>query len=533
MKLLWITLFLASLNSYAAVEAPQSELGKGVLLYDKAAGLKDECVNFDSEKVVTEDARITSYSLTLVKNREELYDKITFSTSGSGSYGTFSASAKTNFVKEVQWNYNSNYILVRATRITKKQSMNVSNVLIKDQSLNVLRDSTFQFLESCGNSFATAIELGGEIYGLIEIKASTYEEKQRIELSISGSGSYGLGSAQGKADYERTIRKLTSDYKAKVDFQHVGGGQIEVPNTVEGLLELSNRIEAISDLVPVPLNVLTREYSTISNYLLDKDPEIQVRQNNIDWAQKQLEAARGLYARIIYVLENQRDFKGFSEAVLSKKLVYLDDKIIDLKNFIARSYRFANQSDRSSLNLDLSVSLPQMRNRAERRPLKVTCEVRPSTLCGVETYREQKSSACGVVGPKVGSGPVCGAVYKEMKSAECGVFQYNLSRGPVCGVALYESCYHGRSRYGRARPHGRDSSCGVELYKECRDPAFGVAEFNSCRHPNHGIEKYNTCNSKEFGYEFETCRHFSHGPDQNKSCEVATVGTQETYCPKF
>jgi hypothetical protein len=530
------SLMLLALPAISFANNPvNSNLGKGVLLYDREAGSKDECIRFDPSKVVTEDIRLTTYKLTQIKTKEELSDKISMSSSASGSYGTFSGNAKSSFVREIEWNYNSNYILVEASRITQRQIFNVDKAELKPESLNLLRDSKFKFLESCGSAFATSVDLGGEIFGLIEIKSDTYSEKQKIEMSLSASGSYTGGKASGSADYERTIRRLSSTYKVKIDYKHIGGAKVAVPQTVDAILDLSAKIETLSDHHPVALAVHTRDYSTVGNYLLaGTDPEPVVRQNSIDWATEKLKQARNLYAQALYILENPRQFSRFNEEELKAKIGYLDEKIIELKNFVARSYSFLYPCDISQIQLNLDMKLPTIKPRTLSRGLDIKCELKPSPICGVDFYREQQSSACGVVAPLLGTGPVCGTLYKKAATDQCGIKKFKEDKGKVCGVHRYKQCHYGSPKYpGGPRKRGRDKSCGVEVYNTCRDPSFGVEEYNTCRDQTHGIEKYETCKHKDFGYEFETCRHFSHGPDTFKACEVTEIGNQETYCPKF
>jgi hypothetical protein len=512
-----------------------SELGKGVLSYDKGAGLKDGCVNFSNWRVSTEDARITDYELILIRNKEELSDKIMKSASGKGSFGGFGASVKTSFVKDVEWNFTSNYILVRATRISKRQNLNESNILLSLNAQNILRNSRITFLESCGDAFTNSIEMGGEVFGLLEITAENYELKQKIEASLKASGSFTGGSASGKASYEETIRKLSAAYRVKISFKHIGGSSIQVPNTAEGLLEISNRIEEISDAFPVVVSAQLREYTTLSNYVVNNDPDTQVRQNAIDWAQGKLNLARNLYSKILYILEYQKDFARFDEEALKEKLTYLDQKILALKDFIARSANFSYESDVQSLNLDLNIDLPEMKRRPSNRALRVQCQETENQICGVANYKLKASGACLPVAIAEGTGPVCGEIFKLAESKACEPDTYNVGEGAVCGAPLlYKACYHGKPRgfYGK-RSHGRHPSCGVEKYPSCAHSSFGVATYKSCRAPSHGHEAYKTCRDPSFGYEFGTCRDISHGPESFKSCNIAIIGGQETTCPRF
>ena len=533
-KKLLATSFLLSQLSFAGVI--ESDIGKGILQYDKAAGLKDRCLRLDSTDIYSVDSRITAYTLDLVSNKEELYDRISIKSDGSGSYGVFSAEAKTKFVKEIKWNFNSNYILVRAMRITKKLNISAKNLLLTDYSTNLLLDSKFKFLESCGNSFANSINLGGEVYGLIEIQASTYHEKQEIETSISASGAYTGGKASGSLDYKRLIEKLSSEYKVKVAFQHVGGQAIAVPNTVEGLLQLSNQIEEITDAHPVPISIETRDYSTISNYVLDIDSyPVKIRQDNITYAEGKLKNARNLYSRILYILENPNDFKRFNESELKMKLAYLDEKNIELRAFIAKSSSFLNESDVNKISIDLNFELPEMKRRATRSELKIKCVERQNPICGVASYKKIKSSACGVVGANLGTGPSCGTIFREASSPACGVKSFNVKADPKCGALTYSQCHHKDcgTNWDGSRKRCRTQACGAETFKSCEDASFGPKEFNSCRHETHGPEKFLTCKHKDFGYEFESCEHLSHGAETFNICEIAKIGSQETFCPEF
>ena len=527
---------LALIVSQVSFAALETDLGKGVLQYDKAAGVKDRCIELKQENIFKQVAGQTSYELLLVKNKEELYDKISTSANAEGSYGVFSASAKAKFVKEVKWDFNSNYILVKAVRVTSKEKISTDNILMTEYAKNLLLESKFRFLESCGNSFAQTVLLGGEIYGVIEIQASNYQEKQKITSSLEGSGSMGAFSASGGATFKRTIEKLTSTYKNKVHFGRLGKVKVEVPNTVEGLLELSSKIETISDAGPVAIGIETRDYSTVSNYELTTDQyKIKIRQESITWAENKLQTARNLYSQILYILENPADFRRFDEVVLKEKLQYLDEKILEVKTFVYKSYSFLNESDPSKLELNLDIELPEMRRKAERAELKITCETKASPLCGVASYKEQRSSACNVLGPKTGTGPSCGTVYKQKASEACGAKIFNEKRGEECGVSRYKQCHHKDcgTEWNGARKRCRTKACGVDDYKSCRHKNFGVEEFNTCRDEAHGIEKFLTCAHKDFGYDFESCEHLTHGPGKFNTCEITKIGTQETFCPEF
>ncbi len=519
----------------SAVADSHPDLGKGILRYDTEAGLKDLCIQSPTGQISVAPVGRTEYTVHLVQSKEELHDKISTSASASGSFGSFNAGAKAKFVKEIHWNYNSTYLLVKASRISKRISLPAGNTLLNRAALNLLLDSQFRFNEACGSGFVRDIDLGAEVYGVMEIMSSNHEEKQRIESSIRAGGGFFGGSASGKASYQRMIEKLSSEFRLSLKLEKTAQAE-NLPDTIEGLLNLSQRIESIGDTDPKPVAYSTRDYTTLSNYEVDPaSPTYRIRQLQIDEAGRILNQARQLQSKILYILENPKDFRRFDEAVLQSKLGYLDDKILDLKIGIEKARSFQYEMDDQALTVDLEIELPSMRRRATNLELKVSCEVKPDTSCGVESYRMKQTSACGALAPKEGTGPVCGVTYKLAAHPSCGTKQFNIGNGAVCGVKSWNSCYDcGSQRYpGGPRSKGECSKCGVREYNSCRDGSFGPEEFNTCRTPENGVESYGTCRDKSFGYDFASCRHFTHGPETFQSCEVSKIGERETSCPKF
>jgi hypothetical protein len=526
-----ISIALATtLNAQAEVASPQ--LGKGHHSHAEKTPLRDECIEFDPRQVVTEEVRTSTYHMIHIKNREELSDRIRTSGGAKASYGFFSGEAKASFLKQIEWNSNSNYILVQATRFTQRQYANQSRTRIKSAPLNLLRDQPLQFIQTCGDTFITSVELGGEIYGVIEIKSETFEEKQRISASLSASGNFFGGSASAKGEYERNLRRLFDSYRAKVDFRHVGGIRVQTPQTPERLLELSVEIENISDPHPVVLSVNTREYLTAENYpIQSRDPELEIRQIQIEALESKILEIENLSSKIVYILENQDDFRKVNESTLLEKLGYLRAKKDALRIELRRGRSFTHAINPNAMTVNLNIELPEMRWTAARKPLKVSCETRKAPICGIEVYQEKVSNMCTPLSLNVGAGPVCGTLYKVAESAACGVKRYKTGTGPVCGVKEY---IYKRGKQGGFLGTGprEKKIVGVKSYHTCEDASFGI-EYNSCSDKSHGEAGYQSCQHLDFGYAFASCRHFSHGAESYKSCSVTRLGDQESLCPKF
>lgn len=522
MKKLLLTLL--TLNQVFASDL-NSELGRGINSYQKEIQLINRCVDLLPKSIYEESAAETEYSLNLVSSKEELYDRISSSASASGGFLSFSAGATAKFVKETKWEKTSNYILVKTLRISKKQKLNTSQILLDVNSVNLLRDNKEIFIKTCGDSFVDTIELGGALFGLLEIKSSNYEQKQKIESALKGSGSFGYWKAGGRASFERAIINISKSYKVKMEFEHVGGKQIKIPTTMEELLETSTLIESISDKLPVAIFLTSRFYNTVSNFYIEEtDAEVKERQYNIEWAEERLAIARNMKAQLLYILEYDKDFRRVHESFLKEKITYLDNKIIELKVFIDKSMSFKYQVDRTSLDLDLNFDLPQMRRRAQRDEIKVNCEIKQSFLCGVDTYKLAATSQCNVLGMKEGTGPVCGELYKEAATKACAPKFHHTGKGKVCGEI--KSCTKVRVLGAKI------TVCKTSGYKTCAHPSFGTV-YETCRDKSHGFEGYKTCRDVSFGYEYDQCRHITHGVENYKQCNVTVIGTQPSLCPNF
>ena len=525
-------------RSYGSTsESGSFALGRGISLESGARGevdFRDICVELDPKQFVTEDVRTTAYTLDIVKSREELTDRINFSASSEGGFGSLNAGAKAGFVKKVDWNKNHLHILVRATRISRRIGLGQAATQLTERARAVLRDSRFAFHQACGQAFFSGLELGGEVFGLIEIQTSNSKERQDIEAELRAEGRLGGFGGGARSQYARAINHIATNYRSRVEFQHFGGNAIFVPDSFEDLMRVSGKIEASSDAMPVPLNGLTRGYDTLSEYVLDeRDPEVLVRQSALAWARGKLDRARYLYAKVLYILEYPDDFKTVDLPYMLERLAYLDSKVVELKDFLARGLLFTNPSDLSEIELDLHVAFPEQKWRASRRDLRIECSVKRDPVCGVESYIEKESPACGLLDYREGTGQVCGVTYRLKVSKYCKPKKYKVGTGKVCGPLRYKQCFEDKQEFPlRERKRSRRKECGYE-YKTCEHESFGVAELGACRHVKHGVEKLGTCKHPSFGNIYKSCAHFSHGAAEFQACELATIAGEQTACPSF
>lgn len=120
----------------------------------------------------------------------------------------------------------------------------------------------------------------------------------------------------------------------------------------------------------------------------------------------------------------------------------------------------------------------------------------------------------------------CGVeLFKEMKDPLCGVAVYKTARTEACGVELFAD--------------QRSPSCGVEHFlarhdcdlcgqvgsiggcRKCEHPSFGISSYRSCRHVSHGVDVYKECRHIDHGAEsYNSCRRQEFGVEQYKECEL-------------
>ena len=123
--------------------------------------------------------------------------------------------------------------------------------------------------------------------------------------------------------------------------------------------------------------------------------------------------------------------------------------------------------------------------------------------CGVEQYKQCRTSGCGIERYKSCRASACGvASYKSCKNSACGsvVDYWECRRGVDGNGGILYTCnpkcgncpngqWHPHTGYGTCRTAG----CGVESYNSCRTSACGVELYYSCRHEQCGVELYKEC----------------------------------------
>ena len=512
----------AELNGINAHDA----LGRGILRGEPEAGLRDLCIQIDPTASRTENAHQTSFSLKVVKTLDELSDQITINGSAKGSFGGFGARAKSSFMKKVKWEANDLHVLVNVSRVSKKEILGMGQVLLNPHGTRLLGISPYQFAQTCGTSFLTTIDLGTEVYGMIDIRTRSYNEKQQLEASLSAS----FGSASASGDYKRVIEKLKQSYSLNVQFEHTGAQVETIPQTVDELLRISLGLESADDANAEPLSAEVRDYSTLANFVMNSNSQVdQDRVSQVRLAEQAMKETAELYAKVRYILAFPRDFRNADEAVLRNQIETLRKQTYTLERFIQSAANPLNEISFYSVSLIHTLELPEMKRIPSMRALRLDPITRESPVCGIEKYRSARNSSCGGFQPNLGTGESCGVVYRNSPSEDCGTGIPVVRKDPACGF-LIKTKLDGKNHF--PFKGGKKVDYVSNEPKTCHLDSFGTT-YPSCRTKRNGLESVGTCRHPDFGFEFKECEHFSNGPARFKSCEVMNLDGEETAYPRF
>jgi len=177
-------------------------------------------------KVVTGDATpvenaagaTVNFEVQRIQSTEELEEALGIDAEasyGSGSFGA-SVSARFSFAEKAKIHNESLFMLIKTE--VKLEEMSIDDPKLTD-SAKALVESPGPFSDRYGNMFVRGIGRGGLFVGTIRIETESSEQSQEIAAELKGS--YGLFSAEVKANYEKlqTNRKIST----YINMYHEGG----------------------------------------------------------------------------------------------------------------------------------------------------------------------------------------------------------------------------------------------------------------------------------------------------------------------
>jgi hypothetical protein len=187
--------------------------------------------------------QVVSFSMDLVKSREELQKKISADVSVSASFGFGNASARAEYMKEQNFNSFSLFLVARTKVVNATQWISPQRLSTYSETQYINRYEDFR--RRCGDQFLSGLTTGGEFLSIFEVKTRSNDEKESIEASLKASSAFGTWSAS--ANFAASVHKVTEQSSVRVSSFQVGGvGETAVPPTeAEAIIQRATQLPII------------------------------------------------------------------------------------------------------------------------------------------------------------------------------------------------------------------------------------------------------------------------------------------------
>jgi hypothetical protein len=180
-----------------------------------------------------------TYSIRLVESQRQLEESLGVSAAMSLSYGFVAGgNARVDFAQDHAMTENSVCATVRV--VVKNPVLLMSEVRLTAEAKDLYARSPEAFKTRYGDSFVNGILTGGELLGLIMMRASSTSEKADISASVRASGMIGLWSGSLDVEVKQQAREATKNTDTAVFIHTSGYVPDRYPNTVDGLLTLAS-----------------------------------------------------------------------------------------------------------------------------------------------------------------------------------------------------------------------------------------------------------------------------------------------------
>ncbi|MBF0365187.1 MAG: hypothetical protein HQK50_06425 [Oligoflexia bacterium] len=393
-----------------------------------------------------------------------------------------------------------------------------------------------EFRLRCGDEFVDAVQRGGKLFGLVQIKTHSQEERKKIEIAINGN----VGKAFTTSfSLKQAVQEIVKSYRYDMFFMQVGGMVKKLPLSTDGFDELFEQAEDFAkDLISNNAGALilasTAPYTQALNYPRSVSP---MRIDNKTTVVDRLSAFRfSIQKTLNYlndVITNPRSYKEY-DSTISKQLNAARDRFLKnmdiLMNFADDCFYDIKKCREPARTDGFDMTKAPVVERIGTEDKKT------EKYCKQWLYKEGTGPACGILGYLSKRDPLCGPeLYKEGKDEKiCGadeVMGLALGEGPlryachtsqtmpnptlgpnkICPQMGFEKGYwkyldaSGHTPSGSGCPARNKFVFALTCTKTkvCRHESFGVETYKSCEHPSFGPPRYGTCRHESFGQE--TC----------------------------
>jgi hypothetical protein len=174
--------------------------------------------NPKSTRVTTTTENAITYDFKFVDSADELARALKLDARASYSGFTGGVSASMSLFQSADFSSTNAYGVAKITVVTGTQA--IQPFILSDEALKKLTNElgTQDFISTYGDAFLQQLVLGAELCALIEF--SSMSEKERRELQVDISGSYGGFSAE--SSFRDSMQKLSKKRNVRVLYSQTG-----------------------------------------------------------------------------------------------------------------------------------------------------------------------------------------------------------------------------------------------------------------------------------------------------------------------
>lgn len=212
----------------------------------------------------TTDGQTSRTTIKVIESAQEMFNQISATMSGGGSYGIFSGSA--GLQRSEMSNFSSQSSIIFASTSVLNAIEYFSDGQLLEEAKNLAAANPDEFVNRFGDSYIQGILRGGYYIAAISVLSESRDVQKKITASIKSSFT-GYGSAAGSFNQELKAYSKFSDIS--VEFIQRGGVGVDHANlgaNLESLYEKINRFAIQVHSNPVTFSVLASSYKTLLNF---------------------------------------------------------------------------------------------------------------------------------------------------------------------------------------------------------------------------------------------------------------------------
>lgn len=222
------------------------------------------CIRYDGRQNVDGKGAIkTEYSLSMVKSKKELFDRLSVSASLSARSLFWSANAGVDYFS--QHRFHSDSITWMLTGKSEYGRHIIQNAQLSPSAAELIKNRSFeQFAKQCGTEFIKQERRSVLVAAIFSVENVSQEEIKRLETHFQASASAVFFEANAQTRYSRFISEASRINRINLSIYAIGGS---------GITELSSLVISTDDLGQVQqaiskyMSSLTEDKAVPSEYL--------------------------------------------------------------------------------------------------------------------------------------------------------------------------------------------------------------------------------------------------------------------------